>query len=207
MVQLFPRRVERPMNTLFTELAELQVQAADVHSKMLGHGYRERARLAPRLHDLATRAEEQCRRIANRLSDSLITPYEAELMYDLALTLADAVDAMENTAELLVLFRVGRLPTSLLEVAKGLERAAEVMVTATWKLDRVRELDEMYAQTRKIKRQGDRLIRQAQAEMVKQGGAATDLVPLREVTTSIAHTVDLQERAARRVDLLRVKDA
>lgn len=207
MVQLFPRRLERPMYALFSELAELEVQAADSHSKILGHGYRERARLAPRLHECSTRTEELCRRIANRLSDSLITPYEAELLYDLALTIADAIDAMENTAEVLVLFRVGSLPTSLLEVAKGIERAAEITVNVTWRLDRIRDLGDAYVQTRTLKRQADRLLRQALVELVKRGGAATDLVPLREVHSSIARTVDLQERTVRTADLLRVKDA
>ncbi|MGP9680630.1 hypothetical protein [Brachybacterium sp. AOP3-A1-3] len=103
MVQLFPRRVERSMTDLFSELAELLVQATDTHSRMLGHGYRERTRIAPVLHDQSTRAEELCLRIAQRLAQSLITPYEAELLYDLALTLADTVASLENTAELLVL--------------------------------------------------------------------------------------------------------
>src|SRR5690625_5631924 len=90
------------MYLLIGELSKLIVQAADAHSKVLGLGYRERMRVAPRLHDHSTRAEELCRRIATRLADSLITPYEAELLYDLALAIADSIDSMEHTAELLV---------------------------------------------------------------------------------------------------------
>ena len=108
--RLFPQRSERPLYDLFAELAELLVQASDTHSKVLGHGYRERTRIAPRLHEQSTVAEELCRRIAQRLAQSLITPYEAELLYDFALTIADTVDAMEHTAELLVASRLGNCP-------------------------------------------------------------------------------------------------
>lgn len=207
MVQLFPRRGQRPLTDLFGELAELLAQATDTHSKLLGHGYRERTRIAPKLHDQSTRAEELCRRISQRLAQSLITPYEAELLYDLALTIADAIDSMENTAELLVLSRVGAVPTALLEAAKGVERAAELTVAASWTLHRVRDLGEYYPQIRKLTRQGDRLVRQSLAELYGRGGATTELLPLHDVTGSIARTVALQERIARIADLLRVKDA
>src|SRR5690606_19853483 len=132
--RFFPQRTERPMYDLFTELSELLVQSSDTHSKLLGQGYRERTRIAPKLHEQATVAEELCRRIAQRLAQSLITPYEAEMLYDLALTMADTIDAMEHTAGLLVASRLGVLPTPLLEAAKAIERAAELTVAASWKL-------------------------------------------------------------------------
>ena len=90
--RLFPTRTERPLSDLLSELAELLVQAADTHSKLLGNGYRERTRIAPTLHEQSTVAEELCRRIAQRLAHSLITPYEAELLYDCLLYTSDAAD-------------------------------------------------------------------------------------------------------------------
>src|SRR5699024_12693744 len=111
--RVFPQRSDRPLYDLFEELAELLVQSADTHSKLLGHGYRERTRIAPRLHEQSTVAEELCRRIAQRLAHSLITPYEAELLYDFALTVSDTLDSMEHTGELLVISEVGAVPTPL----------------------------------------------------------------------------------------------
>ena len=205
--RLFPQRSERPLYDLFAELAELLVQASDTHSKLLGHGYRERTRIAPRLHEQSTVAEELCRRIAQRLAQSLITPYEAEMLYDFALTIADTVDAMEHTAELLVLSRLGQLPTPLLDAAKGIERAAELTVAASWKLAGIRELGDYYEQVRKLTRQGERMVRRALGELYTRGGATQELLPLHDVAESIRHTITLQERVARIADLLRVKDA
>ena len=205
--RLLPHRSERPLYDLFAELAELLVQASDTHSKLLGHGYRERTRIAPRLHEQSTVAEELCRRIAERLAQSLITPYEAELLYDFALTIADTIDAMEHTAELLVASRLGQLPTPLLDAAKGIERAAELTVAASWKLDGIRELGDYYEQVRRLTRQGERMVRKALGEIYTRGGATQELLPLHDVSESIRHTISLQERVARIADLLRVKDA
>ena len=205
--RIFPQRSERPLYDLFEELAELLVQSADTHSKLLGHGYRERTRIAPRLHEQSTVAEELCRRIAQRLAHSLITPYEAELLYDFALTVSDTLDSMEHTGELLVISEVGAVPTPLLESAKGVERAAELTVAVTWKLSRVRDLGDHYEQVRKLKRQGDRLVRRALGELYTRGGPAQELLPLRDVAESVRATITLQERSARIADLLRVKDS
>lgn len=205
--RLLPQRSEGPLYDLFAELAELLVQASDTHSKLLGHGYRERTRIAPRLHEQSTVAEELCRRIAERLAQSLITPYEAELLYDFALTIADTIDAMEHTAELLVASRLGQLPTPLLDAAKGIERAAELTVAASWKLAGIRELGDYYGQVRRLTRQGERMTRRALGEIYTRGGAAQELLPLHDVAESIRHTISLQERVARIADLLRVKDA
>ncbi|MFQ6484380.1 DUF47 domain-containing protein [Brachybacterium epidermidis] len=203
----FPRRVERPLYGQFGELAQILVQAADAHSRLLGHGYRERSRILPALHENATRATELCGRIANRLAESLITPYEAELLYEFALTIADTTDSLEHTSELLVLTRVGSLPTPLLEAAKGIERAAEHTLVATWSLNRVADIEDYYTQVRKIRRQGDRLVRQALTELYRRGGASSDLLAFRDVTSAIGRTIELQERTARLADLLRVKEA
>ena len=207
LTRFFPQRSERPLYDLFAELAELLVQSADTHSKLLGHGYRERTRIAPRLHEQSTVAEELCRRIARRLAHSLITPYEAELLYDFALTVADTLDSMEHTAELLVISKAGALPEPLLEAAKGIERAAELTVAVTWKLSRVRDLGDHYEQVRKLKRQGDRLVRRTLGELYTRGGSAQEMLPLHDVAASVRETLTLQERSARIADLLRVKDS
>lgn len=204
---VFPRRTEQPLYDLFAELADVLVQAADLHSRLLGQTYRERTRLAPHLHEHATRSEELCRRIAERLADSLITPYEAELLYDFALTIADAIDQMEHTAGLLVVSRAGALPRPLLDAAEGIERSAEHTVAATWKLSNVQEMGEYHSHVRRQKRQSDRLVREGLGELYRQGGSLQEMMPLHDAAGSLRATATLLEKVARITDMLRVKDA
>ena len=103
--------------------------------------------------------------------------------------------------------KVGTLSTPLLDASEGIERAAELVVTISWKLADIRDLGEAYEQIRKLKRQGDRLVRQALGELYRQGGATQDLLPLHDVCESLRVTIGLQERVARIADLLRVKDS
>lgn len=204
---VFPRRTEQPLYDLFAELAEVLVQAADLHSRLLGQTYRERTRLAPQLHEHSTLSEELCRRIAERLAHSLITPYEAELLYDFALTIADAIDQMQHTAGLLVVSRAGALPRPLLDAAEGIERSAEHTVAASWKLANVQEMGEYHSHVRRQKRQGDRLVREGLGELYRQGGSLQEMMPLHDAAESLRATSTLLEKVARITDMLRVKDA
>ncbi len=78
---------------------------------------------------------------------------------------------------------------------------------ASWKLNDTQDLGDYYVQIRKLKRQGERLVRQSLAALYKRGGSTQELLPLHDVSESIRHTIALQERAARIADLLRIKDA
>ena len=71
----------------------------------------------------------------------------------------------------------------------------------------MRQLGEYYEQVRKLKRQGDRLVRRALGELYTRGGSTQELLPLHDVAESLRETILLQERIARIADLLRVKDA
>lgn len=207
MAPLLQRRGDRPLTDQFAELAQVLVDSADTLSKVMGHARRDRARIAPQLHENSTRAGEISERVGNRLADSLITPYEAELLYDLALTLTDAAEMMEHIAELIILGRIGNLPEPLLESAKGIEHACELTVSAAWVLRSVHQLGDHYAQMRRIRRQGDRLRRQALGAVYQRGGAAGEMMPLHDVIMTLGTLFALLERSGRLADLLRVKDA
>ena len=207
MVRSLSTRGERPLTGQFAELAQILADSAVTHSRILGQGPQARTRLVPILHENSSRATEISARIATRLADSLITPYEAELLYDLALTMADCIDSLEHTGELLVITRLSALSTPLLEAAEALEHAAEYTVQASWQLRRVHHLGGYYTRMRTVKHQGDRLCRQALGELYRAGGAATDMMLQRDVIYAVSTTFELLERVARIADMLRVKDS
>lgn len=205
-MRLFPRQFERPLHSLLTDLAQLLTGSAELLSRTLGQPARDRSRALPGLHENTTRATELSSRIGNRLAESLITPFEAELMYEFALSMSDAIDRMERIAEMTVAFRLGRIPTPLLEAAQVVERAADITVEAGWTLPDVRALGEYHREMRRLRRHGDRLVDRSVVELYGQGGASADLMRGREIAQGMYELLDLLDRAARQAELLRVKD-
>ncbi|MFC0675122.1 DUF47 domain-containing protein [Brachybacterium hainanense] len=205
-MRLFPRQFERPLYSLLNDLAQLLTGSAELVSRTLGQPARDRSRALPALHENATRATELTGRIGNRLAESLITPFEAEVLYELALSMGDAVDAMERIAELTVSFRLGRISTSMLEAAQVLERACDLTVEACWGLPAVAQLGAYHRELRRLRRHGTRLVEQSIAELYSTGGAAADLLRGRDVAQAMLDALALLDRAGRQADLLRIKD-
>ncbi len=205
-MRLFPRQFERPLHSLLTDLAQLLAGSAELLSRTLGQPSRDRSRALPALHENATRASELTARIGNRLAESLITPFEAEVLYEFALSMADATDRMERIAELTVTFSMGRISTPMLEAAQVVERAADITVEAGWTLPDLRGLGEYHREMRRLRRHGDRLVERSIAELYTRGGTAADLLRGRDVAQGMLDLLGLLDRAARQADLLRIKD-
>jgi uncharacterized protein Yka (UPF0111/DUF47 family) len=204
-VRLFSRRSEQSLNDLFGDLAQLLVLGSETLSRTMGMTYRDRIRVAPRLHEHANRAAQLSHRIANRLADSLITPFEADALHDLALTMNDAVDAMEYTAQIMTSRQCPAAPDPLLEAAQLIERACAITVEATWKLQDVRQLDSYYPEMRRLKRHGDGLVLTATTALYERGGAAVDVLFERDLIRAVEDVLVQMEKAGRLADLLRVK--
>lgn len=206
-MKLFPRRYEKPVFDLFGDLAQLIVTGSDVLSRSLGESPRDRVHTAPRLHDLSIEGGDLARRITNRLAEALVTPFEAEVLHGLAMALCDTLDAMDRAAELMSRFGIRALPAPLLEVCQLIERAADLTVTAVWKLGDVHGLGAFIVEMRRVERHGDQLLRQARAEMYERGGSTVDLLRERDIADELGHILELFTRISRTTDLLRVKDA
>lgn len=204
-MRLFSRRFEQPLHDLFNEHAQNLLGGAELLSQILGQPLRDRARALPRLHDHAARSLELTHRISNRLADSLITPFEADALHDLAMTVSDAVNAMERTAELASAQGAGTVPDVLLEVAGAIERSSEIIVEALWKLQKVKELENYYVEIRRQRRHADRLTLRATLELYEKGGAAADLMRARDLIESMERIAAHLDQTGRLADLLRVK--
>ncbi|WP_058234908.1 DUF47 domain-containing protein [Devriesea agamarum] len=206
-MRLFLRARERPVHDLFADAAQLLVQGAQTLSRTLGESPAHREALHALLAEHELSLHQTTQRIANRLADSLITPFEAEILHSLALTMDDAVDGMEKAADLTVLFDLGTAPRCLLDLAQVIERAADITAEAIWQLSNVDSLRDFCIEMRRLENHGDRLARQAVVGLFSSDADYRTMLRIRELIGVLDGVVDTFERFSRLVDLLRVKDA
>lgn len=206
-MRLFPTRYEKPLFDLFADIAQLLVSGSEALSRTLGEAPVERPRSARRLREGAAEASALARRIGNRLAEALITPFEAEVLHSIALSMSDCVDAMERTADLTVRLGIGSVPDPLLETAQLIERAAEISVEAAWHLGEPEKLHEYSAAMRRLVNHGEGLVRSSLQQIYDSGAAPGDMLRTREIAVELRHVLGRFEATARGTDLLRIKDA
>lgn len=206
-MRLFPRRYEKQLFDLFADSAHLIAAGGEVLARALGEEPAERPRMAAQLHEHSADCLAIARRIANRLAEALITPFEAEVLHTMAFAMSDVLDAMERTADLTVRYGVGSLPVPLLEIAELVSRSADITVEAAWHLGEVDELREYTAAMRRLDTHAERLMRGALADLYASDAPAGSMMRMRDVAVELRRVMERFEAVARSADLLRIKDS
>jgi uncharacterized protein len=101
---------ERGFYPLFTRAAQNLVTTADELAKLLPTEPAHRTELAPTIKHCEHVGNELTHAILVKINTTFVTPFDREDIYRLAGALDDVLDAMEEAADRIVLYRLGALP-------------------------------------------------------------------------------------------------
>ena len=88
-----------------------------------------------------------------------VTPYDRGDLQDLANTLDDAMDEIEEATDLIVLHDVKEFPQGLSDLVDAVRRLAELTASSMTRLKNLKDLDHYYAEADRIETEGDRIHR------------------------------------------------
>ena len=115
---------ERGFYPLFTRAAENIAVAADELAKLVAADPAGRPALAARVKKAEHAGDELTHEIMVKINTTFVTPFDREDIYRLAAALDDVVDAIEEAADRIVLYRLGDLPDGIAAQVEVLRRAA-----------------------------------------------------------------------------------
>lgn len=206
---LFSLPREKSVYHIFTDLAQCVQASSETLAEALALEGQGRQAAFERLQAHAIDAAELNHRIANRLSTSLITPFQADALHGVASAMKLCVTEMERTADLTVRLNLGMLPNRLLEILSVIERAAELVVQCAWKLENPKQLSAFDEDMRRLATHASEHSRTAIAELWENYTQPSDF-PVAARTREVIGALECVQLAfqnlSRCVDLLRVKD-
>jgi hypothetical protein len=196
---------------LFTASAENLVAATDVLSEFI-HDHARREELAVRLRDLEHAGDQTTHAIFRQLNTSFVTPFDREDIYRLAGALDDVVDAMEEAADRIVLYRLGALPDGVRAQVEVLQRAAAVTAGAMPRLEGLAELQHYWIDVNSLEEEGDALYRTLLGDLLAPPDPAPPadvltLLKTKEIVEILEEAADAFETVANTVESIAVKEA
>ncbi|NED55977.1 DUF47 family protein, partial [Micromonospora aurantiaca] len=84
------------------------------------------------------------------LNETFITPFDREDIYQLASSIDDVMDEMEEAADLVVLYKIEEFPKGIVAMVEVLERAAELTAEAMPRLRSMKELNEYWIEINRL---------------------------------------------------------
>jgi predicted phosphate transport protein (TIGR00153 family) len=203
---------ERGFYPLFTRAAENIAVAADELAQLVAAEPAGRPALAARVKDAEHAGDEVTHEIMIKINTTFVTPFDREDIYRLASALDDVLDAMEEAADRIVLYRLGTLPEGISAQVEVLQRAAAVTAEAMPRLEKMAELQEYWIQVNSLEDEADAVYRTLLGDLLAPPDSAppSDVLTLlktKEIVETLEEAADAFETVANTVESIAVKEA
>jgi predicted phosphate transport protein (TIGR00153 family) len=203
---------ERGIYPLFTRAAENIVRAADDLAELVAADPADRAELARRVKDAENAGDDLTHEIMVKLNSTFVTPFDREDIYRLTSSLDDVIDAMEEAADRIVLYRLGVLPPGITAQVDVLRRAAAATADAMPRLTTMSELREYWVHVNSLEDEGDSVYRALLVDLLAPPddappGDVLTILKIKEVVEVLEEAADAFETVANTVESIVVKES
>lgn len=155
-------------------------------------------------------AEHQGDRLTHAVIDLLnrtfVTPLDRDDMFRLATVIDDICDHVEEAADNIDAYEVREVPPRALEQAQVVYRAAAHLHDAVEVLDGFRDSSSHLIAVRELENEGDRLAREAIADLFRSGQDPLSIIRWKDIHEQIEEAVDACENAADVLEAILVKN-
>jgi uncharacterized protein Yka (UPF0111/DUF47 family) len=165
------------------------VEAATLLSEACDR-YPERLDVAAAIHGRERRGDELLAELGRRIEQAFATPIDGRDLLAIGTALDRVVDAIDDVADELLLYRVASLPEQARAQARVLMYACERIADATARLARMPALHAELGDVRTLEEEGDRLRRDATAQLFHSGLDPLEIVRLKSVHEALERAID-----------------
>ena len=189
---------------LFCDFGDELHEAADLLVRLLAV-QTERKSAARRLLEHEHVGDKIVHDIVRRLARTFITPFEPKDIYDLAARLDEVMDALEASADLMVLYRIAQATPCALELSRVIAHQVAELCSALEGLEARAGLEEHWIEVHRLENEGDRLHRDALAELFDDDLSPAEIIKWKDVYATLEQACDACEDVANVIETIVVK--
>lgn len=144
--------------------------------------------------------------VIDLLNRTFVTPLDRDDMYRLATVIDDICDFVDEAADNIDAYEVREVPTRAVEQAQVVYRAAAYLHEAVEHLDGFRDSRRQLSAVRELENEGDRLSREAIADLFRSGKDPLTIIRWKDIHEQIEEAVDACQNAADVLEAILVKN-
>jgi uncharacterized protein len=202
---------ERGFYPLFAQAAQNIVGAAGMLAELVAAEPAARVELAARIKDCEHAGDDLTHEILIKLNRTFVTPFDREDIHRLASALDDVLDAIEEAADRIVLYRLGWLPEGVAAQVDVLCRAAAATAEAMPRLEKLTELSPYTIAVNSLEEEADDIYRSLLGELLAPSQCdrpetLLTVLTTKEVVETLEEAADAFETVANTVESIAVKE-
>jgi predicted phosphate transport protein (TIGR00153 family) len=148
---------------------------------------------AAELGRLEHEGDDTTHEVMRRLNTVFVTPLDHEDIHELTSTLDDVLDHMEAAADLFVLHKIEEPLPQMKAQADVLVHATRTLREALEQLPKYKELPPYWIEVDRLENEGDRIYRQAVADLFEGSHRALDVLKWRDIIDELEAAIDRTE--------------
>ena len=202
-LRLIPR--DEGFFELFVRLGAKVSEGAVAYEEMVS-SFDDLPAKAGRMKQLEHEGDEVTHEIMRRLNTVFVTPFDHDDIHRLASELDDVLDHIEAAADLLLLHKIEQPLPDMKAQAGILVQAAAATLMALEKLPKFRELGEYWVTVDQLENDGDRIYRQAVADLFGGNHPAMDVLKLKDIIDEPEKAIDKLEDVSDLLEAIALKN-
>ncbi len=144
--------------------------------------------------------------VVDLLNRTFVTPFDRDDMYRLASALDDVCDHVDDSAEKVASYGVREVREHAIQQARVVCRCASKLSEAIGRLEGFKDSRRQLIELRSLEDEGDRIAREAIAELFSGGVDAVALVRWKDIHEQLEEAVDACENVADVLEAILVKN-
>ena len=140
------------------------------------------------------------------VNGTFVTPFDRDDIFRLATALDDICDHVDDAAGNLELYDVRRIPERAREQCDVINRAAAKLDASVRCIDGFKDADSELRGLRELEDEGDRLVRQAVAELFRSGQDPISIIRWKDIHEQLEDAIDAFQTAGDVLEAILVKN-
>jgi predicted phosphate transport protein (TIGR00153 family) len=190
---------------LFTQASANARDIARVLVELLDGWPESRERLRD-IRELEHEGDRLTHEVINLLNRTFVTPFDRDDMYRLISVIDDVCDHVDEAADNIDAYEVRNVPEKARQQAEVIFRAATRLHEAVERLEGFKDSARQLAALRELEDEGDRLSREAIAELFRSGADPLTIIRWKDIHEQLEEAVDACENAADVLEAILVKN-
>jgi uncharacterized protein len=162
--------------------------------------------LLPAIRDAEHEGDRLTGEVIGLLNRTFVTPFDRDDMFRLATVIDDVCDHVDEAADNIDLYEVKAVPPLAVEQARVVYRAASELHDALELLEGFGDSKRQLGAVRQLEDEGDRLSRQAVADLFRSGADPLTVIRWKDIHEQIEEAVDACENVADVLEAILVKN-
>lgn len=197
---------DRAYFDLFEAAATNMAHAAEMLSTMLAD-YPDKKHLVDDIRATESAGDSITHDLINRLNNTFVTPIDREDIIELASSLDDITDFIEEVADYLGLYKIEAPMEQAQRLAVILHQAAIQIEKAMPRLRDFKDMDKYTVEIHRLENEGDKVVREGLASLFEGGIDPMVVIRWKDIFSRLEHAIDACEHVADVIDEIIIKNA